>query len=140
MEKEEYPKVYVYRRIVEAKLFIDENFGDKIDLNNIAEESCFSKFHFIRLFRKAYGKTPHRYLMNVRIDHAKQLLRENISVTDVCFSVGFDSVSSFSGLFKKATGFTPSKFQKKQHLIKSEIKNAPMKFVPHCFAEAKGWI
>ena len=140
LETFEYPKVYLYRRIVEAKIFIDENFSEKIDLDNIAVESCFSKFHFIRLFKKAYRKTPHRYLTDVRLDHAKELLAENISVSEVCFSVGFDSITSFTGLFKKSTGLTPSAFQKKQLLIQSEIQKVPLKFVPHCFAKAKGWI
>jgi len=140
MEASEYPKVYLYRRIVEAKLFIDKNFSEKIDLDNIAEESCFSKFHFIRLFKKAYGKTPHKYLTDVRIEQARKLLSENISVSDVCFSVGFDSITSFTGLFKKVNGISPSSFQKRQEEIQAEIQNAPLKFVPHCFAEAKGWI
>jgi AraC-like DNA-binding protein len=137
-EATEYPKVYLYRRIVEAKLFIDKNFSQDINLDNISNESCFSKFHFIRLFKKAYGKTPHRYLTDVRVENAKQLLAENITVSKVCFSVGFNSITSFTGLFKKATGLTPSSFQKNQLLIQSEIQKAPLKFIPHCFAEAKG--
>src|SRR5690606_18560243 len=104
METEEYPKVYLYRRIVQAKLFIDSNYADKIDIDNISDEAFFSKFHFIRLFKKIYGKTPHQYLKFVRIKKAQQLLRTENSVSMVCFSVGFDSLSSFSGLFKRITG------------------------------------
>ncbi|MFN2440773.1 MAG: helix-turn-helix transcriptional regulator, partial [Chitinophagaceae bacterium] len=53
-----YPKIYLYRRIVRAKLFIDDNYSENIDLDNIADEACFSKFHFARQFKKIYSKTP----------------------------------------------------------------------------------
>src|SRR5688572_20622854 len=112
MTSEQYPKVYLYRRIVQAKLFIDNNYPDKIDLNNIADEAYFSKFHFIRLFRSIYGQTPHQYLKYVRIEKSKELLKQNTSVTHVCFAVGFDSISSFSSLFSKIVGQTPSNFAK----------------------------
>src|SRR4051794_24793823 len=113
MTEEPYQKMYLYRRIVRAKLFIDAHFAEPIDLDAIAEEAHFSKFHFIRLFRTIYAKTPHHYLTQVRIDKAKLLLQENASVTQVCFLVGFDSVTTFTGLFKKLVGFTPSAFQER---------------------------
>src|SRR6185295_2134850 len=98
---EEYPKFYLYKRIVQTKLFIDSHFAEKIDLNDIADEAYFSKFHFIRLFKNIYGKTPHQYLIKVRIERAKGFLQKNHSVTEVCFMVGFESLSSFTGLFKR---------------------------------------
>jgi AraC-like DNA-binding protein len=76
MTTELYPRVYLYRRIVQAKLFIDSKYADKIDLDNISDEACFSKFHFIRLFNSIYGKTPHQYLTFVRIEKAQQLQRD----------------------------------------------------------------
>jgi AraC-like DNA-binding protein len=139
MALEQYQKVHIYRRIVQAKLFIDRHFSEKIDLDNISDEAHFSKFHFIRLFRNIYGKTPYHYLSQVRIDRAKQLLINNISVSEVCFSVGFDSVTSFTGLFKKSTGLTPSAFQKQQQQRKTEITAHPLGFIPNCFAETHGW-
>jgi AraC-like DNA-binding protein len=139
MAEENYPKVYLYRRIVRAKRYIDSNFAGQIDLDNVADEAFFSKFHFIRLFKIAYAKTPHQYLTQVRFEHSKLLLQENMRVADVCYAVGFDSVSSFTGLFKRLNGITPSAYQQEQHKIKSEIKAAPLKFVPHCFAEHNGW-
>lgn len=134
-----YPKVYLYRRIVQAKLFIDTNYAESIDLDNIADEAYFSKYHFIRLFKKIYGKTTHQYLTVVRIEKAMQLLRADIPVTDVCFSVGFESISSFSGLFKRIVGLTPSAYLSQQQQIKAQILKTPLKFVPGCFAEKKGW-
>ena len=139
MTAEQYPKVYLYRRIVQAKLFIDSNYADNIDLDNIADEAYFSKFHFIRLFKKIYGKTPHQYLIVVRIEKAMQLLRTNQPVSDVCYAVGFESLSSFSGLFKRIVGVTPSAYLAQQQQLKIQILKTPLKFVPACFAYQHGW-
>ena len=51
MIEEEFPKVYLYRRIVQSKLFMDKNFAENIDTDDISEEASFSKFHFLRLFK-----------------------------------------------------------------------------------------
>jgi AraC-like DNA-binding protein len=139
MTMEEYPKVYLYRRIVQAKLFIDRNYSNKIELASIADEAYFSKFHFIRLFKLIYGKTPHQYLKHVRVEKAKNLLKQNISVTDVCFAVGFDSISSFSSLFTKTVGQTPSHFVKHHQQIKIKSTKTPHAFVPGCYAYQHGW-
>ena len=138
--QEEYPKIYLYRRIVQAKLFIDNNYRDNIDLDNIADEAYFSKFHFIRLFKKIYGKTPHQYLMAVRIEKARQLLKANNTVSETCYCVGFESLSSFSGLFKRITGVTPSDFLAQQQQIKADVLKTPLRFVPGCFASQHGWL
>src|SRR5882724_4456031 len=74
---EAYPKVYLYKRIVQAKMFIDQNYARTINLNDIADEAIFSKFHFIRQFKQIYGKTPHQYLVSVRIAQAKYLLNNS---------------------------------------------------------------
>lgn len=136
---EELPRIYLYRRIVQAKLFIDDNFAGDINLDAIADEAFFSKFHFIRLFKMAYGKTPHQYLTSLRIEKAKQLLQSSCTVTDTCFAVGFESLTSFAGLFKRLTGATPSQYQQQQLLRKNEIAATPLKFIPHCFAQHNGW-
>ncbi len=135
MIEKQYPKVYLYRRIVQAKLFIDSNYADKIDLKNISDEAYFSKFHFIRLFKNIYGKTPYQYLTNVRIEKAIQLFRSGISVSEVCFSVGFDSLTSFSGLFKRIIGISPSIYLSQQQQAKIQINKTPLAYVPNCFAE-----
>ena len=134
-----YPKIYLYKRIVQAKLFIDNHYAERIDLSNIAEEAYFSKFHFIRLFKKIYGKSPHQYLTSVRMAKAKELLHNGISVTEVCFAVGFESTSSFTGLFKRYTRLSPSTYQHSVQGRQAQIKKAPLQFIPNCFAEQKGW-
>lgn len=140
IETGNYPKAYFYRQIVLSKLFIDTNYSKKIDIENIAETAFFSKFHFIRQFKKIYGNTPHQYLTSIRIEKTKELLRFNNNITDVCYSVGFESLSSFSGLFKRIVGKSPSEYSMQQQQIKSSISKTPLKFVPGCFAEKKGWV
>ena len=140
MTKELYPRIYLYRRMVQAKLFIDSHYAEDIDLDNIAEEAYFSKFHFIRLFKKIYSKTPHQYLTGVRIEKAMQLLRTGQSVSHTCYAVGFESLGSFSGLFKRIAGITPSDYLIRQQKLKEQMISSPLDFIPGCFAERNGWI
>ena len=107
-----YSKDYLCSQVIQSKLFIDKNFGSNINLKDISGEAFFSKFHFIRLFKKNYGRTPYQYLTEVRIANAKKFLKSGMRVIDVCVSVGFDSITSFTRLFKKITGSTPAAFQK----------------------------
>lgn len=139
MDQVTYPNAYLYRRIVRAKLFIDDNFADNLDLDNIADEAFFSKYHFLRLFKKIYGKTPHQYLTVVRVKKAMELLRQDKPVSEVCALVGFESISSFSGLFKRCVGISPSTYLLQQQRTKAHILRSPLHFVPSCFAEHNGW-
>ena len=134
-----YPKIYLYKRIVQAKLFIDSHYHQAIDLHNIADEAFFSKFHFIRLFRHLYGMTPHQYLIRTRVEHARLLLEHGLTVTDTCYAVGFESCSSFAALFKKTLSLSPSAYQLAYKKRQQQIKETPLRFVPNCFANQKGW-
>ncbi|HSH66796.1 MAG TPA: AraC family transcriptional regulator [Bacteroidia bacterium] len=136
---EPYEKIYLYKRIVKAKLFIDTHFADKINLDNIADQAHFSKFHFIRLFKSIYGKTPNNYLIKIRIDKAKTLLSNGYSVLETSLIIGFESPTSFTGLFKKIVGTTPSTFQSEQKTKRKTIQTNPFLYVPNCFAETHGW-
>lgn len=140
MQINNYPKGYLYKRIVQAKIFIDTHFEQPIDLRNVSDEACFSKFHFIRLFKSAYGVTPHQYLIKVRIENAKLLLAKKKSVSEVCVAIGFESISSFTALFKKYTGKSPSSYQKIQMRKYEIIQDDPLHFVPGCFASILGKI
>ena len=137
MTKEYYPKAYLYMRIVQAKLFIDKSFSEPINLNDITNEAFFSRYHFIRTFKLIYGETPHQYLKKVRIEKAKQFLKEGQSIIEVCQLIGFESSSSFMGLFKKATKQTPSEFRKEYLQQKEQEKVNPLKFVPGCFINSQ---
>ena len=125
----------IYQRVVSAKLFIDDNYCEAIDLQEISSRAYLSRFHFHRLFTRIYRKTPHQYLTRKRIEKAKDLLAENKSVSDVCNEVGFESLGSFSVLFKKEIGFAPTYYRNMAWLKKQQAKEQPKKFIPHCFIE-----
>ena len=125
----------IYRRIAAAKTYIDENFQDTIDLDDISSRAYLSRFHFHRLFTRIYRRTPHQYLTQKRLDKAKDLLSENKPVTEVCNEVGFESIGSFSTLFKKEIGFAPQYYRNQAWLKKQQAKEQPRKFIPHCFIE-----
>ena len=106
-----YPKDYLCDQVIQSKRFIENEFSKNISLDDIASEAFFSKFHFIRLFKNHYGITPYQYLKEIRIAKAKSLLRAGMTAREVCNSVGFDSITSFTGLFKRITGLSPVAFQ-----------------------------
>lgn len=133
------PKMYMYKRIVEAKLYIDSHYHEKIDLNNISNQANFSKYHFLRLFKSAFGRSPHQYLIEIRLLAAKKLLKENNSVKEVCFKVGFESVPSFITLFKKRERITPHEFLKRNTQVEKEKTERPFSLMPNCFVENFGW-
>jgi len=126
----------IYQRIATAKIFIDENYDEAIGLEEISQQAFLSRFHFHRLFTRIYRSTPHRYLTQKRIEKAKQLLAENKAINDVCCEVGFESLGSFSTLFKKEIGFAPTFYRNIAWLKKQEQKKQPKKFIPHCFIES----
>jgi AraC-like DNA-binding protein len=137
---QQYPKLYFYRRIVQAKLFIDKHYAENVDLNNIADEAYYSKFHFSRKFKEVYQQTPHQYLVSVRVEQAKKLLASGMSVAAVCEAVGFEELSSFSRLFKRRVGLNPSVYLAQQQNLQKQIAETPLSLVPHCFAYKYGWV
>lgn len=126
----------IYQRIVAAKVYIDENFQESIDLEIISQQAFLSRFHFHRLFTQVYRHTPHQYLTRKRMDKAKDLLSENKPVTEVCNEVGFESIGSFSVLFKKEIGFAPQYYRNMAYKKKMEQLAQPRKAIPHCFIES----
>ena len=125
----------LYTRIVRAKLFIDENYSSAIDLDQLSQEACFSKYHFLRLFKRAYNKTPYQYLSERRIEKAKEKLRMNAAtVLEICEQVGFESNTSFTSKFKAYTGETPAVFRLREMQTKLLMRDQPARFIPNCFS------
>jgi AraC family transcriptional regulator len=101
-------KYEIYNRLNKAKDYIHSNAGEKIDLELLGKVSALSPHHLLRKFRSAYGITPHQYLTSIRLQKAKGLLiNSKISITEICNAVGFESLSSFSLLFKKNFSQSP---------------------------------
>ena len=95
-----------------AKDLIDRDYAKPLDLDEMARAAGYSKYHFARSFAAAYGESPAAYLTRRRVERAKSLLRgANLNVTEVCFLVGFESVGSFSSLFRRLVGKTPSAYR-----------------------------
>ncbi len=119
-----------YLRLARARRLIDECYHLPLDLEQISSEACLSRFHFLRLFRRAFNKTPHQYLTQRRIERAKELLSSSgLTVTDVCFEVGFESLGSFSSLFHKHVGQPPITYR--AMICKRRLER--QRKIPACF-------
>src|SRR5579871_2866845 len=98
-----------------ARDLIDRNYAEPLDVPAMAKAAFMSPSHFSRKFRSAYGETPYSYLMTRRIERAKALLRQGLSVTDTCMAVGCTSLGSFSSRFTEIVGCTPSEYRAEDH-------------------------
>jgi AraC-like DNA-binding protein len=98
-----------------ARDLMDREYAEPLDVPAIARAAAMSPAHFSRKFRAAYGETPYSYLMTRRIERAKALLRQGMSVTDACFAVGCTSLGSFSSRFTEIVGETPSQYRARDH-------------------------
>jgi len=105
-----------------ARDLMDRDYAQPLDVPAMARTALMSPAHFSRKFRAAYGETPYSYLMTRRIERAKFLLRQGMSVTDTCFAVGCTSLGSFSSRFTEVTGETPSQYRAHDH---SELEVVP---------------
>ena len=120
LDKEIYPHKDITEKIKSSKNYIGKHFSENITIAELASKTYISRFHFIRLFKKYCGQTPNQYLQWVRVDKAKQLLLKNIPVEKVCSSVGFESKTTFTMLFKKLTGKTPVTYRTKKAILKND--------------------
>jgi AraC-like DNA-binding protein len=112
----------------DAKDLMDRAYAEPLDLDAVAREAGYSRFHFVRAFREAYGLTPRDYLSRRRVERARELLRTaNLTVTEVCFLVGFSSLGSFSARFKAEMGVTPTAYRAQM------VREAGPPPIPGCF-------
>jgi AraC-like DNA-binding protein len=122
------PDISRLAHLRQAKDLMDRAYAEPLDLNTIAREAGYSRFHFVRAFRATYGQTPRDYLSGRRVERAGELLRSaNLTVTEVCFLVGFSSLGSFSARFKKEVGDSPSRYRDRA------VRSGGAPPIPGCF-------
>jgi len=95
-----------------AKDLVDRSYPQPLDVVAPARQARVSPYHFSRRFKEAFGETPHQYVLTRRVERAQELLRNTeLSVTEICFEVGFQSLGSFSTAFHKVAGMTPTAYR-----------------------------
>lgn len=110
-------RISLYKRLSLAKQWMDLNYASPFTMSQVADVAMLNTFHFLRLFKKAFDITPHQYLIDIRITQAKNMLTEtDQSVSEICHAIGFDSLSSFSVLFKQRLGLSPSLFRQQKRV------------------------
>lgn len=124
-----------YEALWRARELIDTHYAEPLDLDELARAANFSRYHFLRAFRRAFQATPHEYLTRKRVERARELLAESeLTVTEICFEVGFESLGSFSTLFHKMVGWSPSIYR----IRAWGIRKNPLKFIPNCYVIMHG--
>jgi len=101
------------RRAVRAALWMHEHSAEPLTLDILARDAGLSPFHFLRVFSRAIGVTPHQYLVRSRLRRAAALLTDQRAVTHVAYACGFGDLSNFVRTFRRAAGVSPGAFQRK---------------------------
>jgi AraC-like DNA-binding protein len=100
------------RHLLRAKDLADARYADPLGVDDLAAVAGLSRAHFSREFRRAFGESPHAYLLTRRLERAAALLRTtDHSVADVCFSVGLQSLGSFTTSFTRTFGMSPTAYR-----------------------------
>ena len=124
-----------YESLLRVRELIEDQYAQPLDLDELARTANFSRYHFLRAFRRAFQVTPHEYLTRKRIERAKELLAESeLTITEICFEVGFESLGSFSTLFHRMVGWSPSIYRARAW----EMRKNPLKFIPNCYVIMHG--
>jgi len=105
--------------VIGTRQYINHHYDKKLTLGLLSQIRFTSKFHLLRLYKKYYGQSPKQYIIDKRIEKSKEILKNGMSVSDACYTVGFECPSSFSTLFKRKNGMAPLEFQKRATFTKS---------------------
>lgn len=126
------PDPEVLRRLLRAKDRMDAASQEQWPVRRLARVSGVSQAHFARSFKEAFGVPPHRYLLTRRIEKAAALLRDtDLSVTDIAFQTGWQSLGTFGRTFRDVTGESPS-----EHRARQQATPHDLEWVPACFVSA----
>lgn len=99
--------------VEQAKKYLHNHFMEDISLRDLASHCCVSPFHFSRIFKKFTDYSPHQYLLRIRLKHAEMLIRNTtMSVTEICFTSGFNSLDHFTTMFKQMYKVSPSQLRR----------------------------
>jgi AraC-like DNA-binding protein len=119
------------RHLLRAKDLADSRYREPLDVAALARAAHLSEAHFSREFRRAFGESPHKYLLTRRLERAAALLRStDRRIADICFMVGLSSVGSFTTSFGKAYGLSPTAYRAAHPPARTRIN------VPSCIAQA----
>lgn len=111
---------------------MDSASHEKWPVSRLASVSGVSEAHFARSFKEAFGAPPHRYLLTRRIERASALLRDSdLSITDIAFETGWESLGTFGRTFRDITGESPSDLRAREKAARHDLGR-----VPHCFVRA----
>src|SRR5512133_1426553 len=121
------------RYLLRAKDLADARYADPLSVRDLAQAARLSPAHFSREFRRAFGESPHQYLLTRRLERAAALLRTtDRSVADICFSVGLKSVGSFTTSFTRTFGKSPTAYRASFPPASALVR------IPWCVARAYG--
>ena len=128
----------LFRRLCRSRDYLAARINEPQRLAGAARQACLSPYYYHRVFRRTFGETPLEFVTRLRIDRAKELLiRRQLSVTDTCLEVGYESLGSFSTRFRTLVGYSPSEFQQAVRQVFATPKVAPYRFVPSCFVHLR---
>jgi AraC-like DNA-binding protein len=127
------PAPTTFSRLCRARDMLREVNDRPLTIDDVAREAAMSPFHFIRRFNALFGATPHQYRIRTRLDRAKDLLAlRDDSVTDVCMTVGFSSLGSFSDLFARRVGVPPTAYRLRARSMVQIPGVVPQELYPGC--------
>jgi AraC family transcriptional regulator len=100
------------RRLRRAEQYMRDNLGEPVTLAALSNEAGLSRFYLLRLFKRAYGETPLKRLMRMRIEEAKRrLIKGTQSITEIALDCGFENPGHFATVFRRLEGVTPSAYR-----------------------------
>jgi AraC-like DNA-binding protein len=122
----------VLQRLVRARDYLHARMDQAPTLDDLAREAGLSRAHFARQFAATFGVAPRRYLINLRLEHAKRRLAAGAGVTEVCYELGFESLGTFSARFTRELGVSPRAWQRRARPF-VQGRGIPVLFVPACY-------